>query len=129
MRRLLALLAVAGVLVTPATAAYSSTGSKTHPGLGIQLLEAPTALAHDPRARLYIIDHLKPGVTITRKMQVTDGTTSPLDVSLYAGGSEIKDGLWSPYDGNRPDELSQWISVEPSTLHLSPGQSAVVEAT
>ncbi len=135
MRRLLASLAVVGAFVVPATPAYSATGhaaaaaANKHPGLGIQLLEAPTALANDPRARLYIIDHLKPGVTITRKMQVSDGTTSPLDVSLYAGGAEIKDGLWSPYDGNRPNELSQWISVQPSTLHLTPGQSAVVEAT
>ena len=129
MRRLLASLAVAGAFVVPATPAYPSTGSNAHPGLGIQLLEAPTSLAHDPRARLYIIDHLKPGVTITRKMQVTDGTTSPLDVSLYAGGAEIKDGLWSPYESNQPDELSQWISVQPSTLHLTPGQSAVVETT
>jgi hypothetical protein len=124
---------VAGAFVAPVTPAYSApdrTGSpRTGPGLGIELLEAPTALANDPRAHIYVIDHLSPGVTITRKMQVTDGTTSPLDVSLYAAGSEIKGGLWSPYAGQRPDELSQWISVEPSTLHLSPGQSAVVRAT
>ena len=134
MRRLLASLAVAGAFVAPASPAYSASGhgasgGKSHPGLGIRLLEAPTALAHDPRAHIYIIDHLAPATTITRKVQVSDGTTSPLDVSLYAGGSQIKDGVWSPFDGSTPDELSQWTSVAPSTLHLAPGQSAVVEAT
>src|SRR3954464_7580436 len=121
MRRLLASLAVAGAFVAPATPAYSASGAAhKHPGLGIRLLEAPTALANDPRAHIYIIDHLAPGTTIQRKVQVSDGTTSPLDVSLYAAGSEIKDGLWSPYAGQRPDELSQWITVQPSSLHLSP---------
>ena len=129
MRRLLASFAVAGAFVAPATAAYSAPGANQHPGLGIRLLEAPTALANDPRAHIYIIDHLAPGTTIQRKVQVSDGTSSPLDVSLYAGGSDITDGVWSPYSGHRPDELSQWISVTPSSVHLNPGESAVVETT
>ena len=131
MRRLLASLAVAGAFVAPATPAYSASGSGTdkHPGLGIQLLEAPTALANDPRAHIYIIDHLAPGTTIQRKVQVTDGTTNPLDISLYGAGSDITDGIWSPMAGHQQDELSQWITVEPATVHLNPGESAVVQAT
>jgi hypothetical protein len=120
---------VAGAFVAPAAPAYSASGGNKHPGLGIRLLEAPTALANDPRAHIYVIDHLAPGTTITRKVQVSDGTTDPLDISLYAGGSEIKGGLWSPFAGHKPDELSQWISVEPRSVHLEPGQSAIVEAT
>src|SRR3954464_8535974 len=124
MRRLLASLAVAGAFVAPATPAYSASGAAhKHPGLGIRLLEAPTALANDPRAHIYIIDHLAPGTTIKRKVQVSDGTVNPLDVSLYAAGSQIKGGVWSPFSGNQPDELSQWISMSPASVHLSPGQS------
>lgn len=134
MRRLLASLAVAGAFVVPATPAYSASGGTQsqgngHPGLGIRLLEAPTALANDPRAHIYIIDHLNPGTTIHRKVAVTDGTADPLDVSLYAGGSQITDGAWSPLAGRQQDELSQWITVTPSTVHLNPGQSAVIETT
>lgn len=134
MRRLLASLAVAGALVAPAIPAYSASGNGTsssspRPGLGIQLLEAPTALANDPRAHIYIIDHLAPGTTITRKVQVSNGTANALDVSLYAAGSQIQDGAWTPFAGQRPDELSQWISVAPASVHLAPRQSAVVEAT
>ena len=132
MRRTLASLAVAGAFVAPATPAYSAPGGNNnnkHPGLGIRLLEAPTALADDPRAHIYVIDHLAPGTTITRKVQVSDGMKSPLDVSLYAAGSQIKGGLWSPFTGHKPDELSQWISVRPSAVHLQPGQSAIVRAT
>src|SRR3954447_8410352 len=123
MRRLLASHVVAGAFVAPAAPAYSaSSQGHKHPGLGIRLLEAPTSLADDPRAHVYVIDHLAPGTTITRKVQVTDGTTSPLDVALYAGGSEIKGGVWSPLEGRTPDELSQWISVNPSSIHLAPGK-------
>ena len=128
MRRLLASLVVAGAFVAPAIPAYSATGSN-HPGLGIRLLEAPTALADDPRAHIYIIDHIPQGTTIQRKIEVSDGTTSPLDVSLYAAASQITNGLWSPNSGHQQNELSQWTTVTPSTVHLSPGQSAVVEAT
>ena len=113
--------------MAPAAPAYSATDK--HPGLGIRLLEAPTALANDPRAHIYIIDHLAPGTVIHRKVQVSDGTTTPLDISLYAAGSDIEGGLWSPFTGRQPDELSQWISVAPSSIHLNPGESAVVEAT
>jgi hypothetical protein len=129
MRRLLALLAVAGAFVAPAIPAYSSQGGKQSAGLGIQLLEAPTALAKDPRAHIYIIDHLAPGTVIHRKVQVNNGTSRPLDVSLYAAGSDIRDGLWSPFDGHQQDELSQWTTVEPSSVHLDAGQSAVVQST
>lgn len=128
MRRLLALLAVAGVFVAPATPAYSSQSGRPDPGLGIQLLEAPTALANDPRAHIYIIDHLAPGTVIHRKVRVNNGTSNPLDVSLYAAGSDIENGLWSPFDGHQQDELSRWTTVAPSSVHLDAGQSAVVQA-
>jgi hypothetical protein len=121
--------------VVPATAAYSASvpgaagAADKHPGLGIQLLEAPTALANDPRAHIYILDHRAPGTTIQRKVQVSNGTTNPLDVALYGAGSDIKDGIWSPFAGHQQDELSQWITVEPATVHLNPGESIVVQTT
>jgi len=62
-------------------------------------------------------------------VQVNNGTTSPLDVSLYGAGSDIKDGLWSPFSGHQQDELSQWTTVKPSSLHLDAGESAVVQST
>ena len=129
MRRLLASFVVVGAFLAPATPAFSAQGANKHPGLGIRLLEAPTALADDPRAHIYIIDHLAPGTVIHRKVQVSDGTTNPLDISLYAAGSDIKGGLWSPFTGHQQDELSQWITVTPSLVHLDPGESAVVQTT
>lgn len=131
MRRLLAALVVAGTFVAPATPAFADNGSRTskQTGLGIRLMEAPTALADDPRARVFIIDHLAPGTTIHRKVQVTDGTTKPLDVDMYAAGSQIVAGAWSPYDGTKPNELSRWVSVSPSSLHLEPGRSATAQVT
>lgn len=128
MRRLISALVVAGALLAPATTA-SAASRPTHPGLGIRLLEAPTSLANDPRARIFIIDHLAPGTTIERKIQVTNGTVSPLAISLYAAGSQIKGGAWSPYAGRTPNELSRWIGTNPTAVDLAPGQSTTAEVT
>src|SRR5436190_17437758 len=126
MQRLLSVLVVAGALVAPVTTSSAST-DRAHPGLGIRLLETPTALAKDPRAHTYIIDHLAPGTVIQRKIQVVDGTTNPLRVALYAAGARITKGLWSPFPGTTPDELSSWVNVQPGGVALAPNQSTTAE--
>jgi len=131
-RHTLRALIVAGALVAPATSAYTAHAAPAdakHPGLGIQLLEAPTALQKDPRARLYVIDHLKPGAVIKRKILVSDGTTDPLTVSLYSAASQIVNGVWSPLAGRTPNELSTWTTVSPATVSLQPGQKTQAEVT
>jgi len=128
-RRLLPALFVAGALVAPATTVSAASPAPLPPGLGIKLLEAPTSLAKDPRAHIYVIDHLAPGARISRKIQVSDGTSSPLSVSLYAAGSQIVKGSWSPYGGNQQNELSQWTSVSPATVALQPNEVATATVT
>jgi LPXTG-motif cell wall-anchored protein len=126
--RPLAALSLIGAVVSVPTV-VASAAEKPQPGLGIRLLEAPTALRDDPRAHVFVIDHLQPGTTITRKFEVSDGTKSPLDVTLYSGGATIEDGVWSGFDGRTPNELSQWTTVSPQRLHLEPGTAATAELT
>jgi hypothetical protein len=52
-----------------------------------------------------------------------------LDVSLYAGASQIVNGVWSPLDGQTQNDLSRWTTVTPSSLHLASGQKAQAELT
>ena len=133
MRYTLRSLIVAGALVASATSAFAAPAppptSPKFPGLGIGLLQYPSALAKDPRARIYVIDNLKRGAVIHRAFQVSNGTPNALDVSLYAAASQIVNGSWSPLDGNTQNELSRWTTIAPSTLHLASGQKAQAQLT
>ena len=125
-------LIVAGALVASATSAYAAPAPKPtpkYPGLGIGLTQIPAKLAKDPRARIYVIDHLNRGAVITRTFQVSDGTPNALDVSLYSAASQIVKGTWSPLDGRTQNELSSWTTVSPATMHLAPGQKATATLT
>jgi hypothetical protein len=117
----LVLLPVAGAAALPRTA---DSGT-----VGIQLLEAPAAKRADPRAKLYIIDNLRPGTTIHRRVGVTNHTQKPLRISLYASGATIQGGAFTPAAGHTQNEMSAWISVAPSALNVAPGAQAKAEVT
>lgn len=127
MRRPLALLlAVAGTLV-PATAARADS---LPPGtIGVRLLDAPTDRRTDPRARLYIVDHVAPGTTIRRRIDVANGPGTTQDVSVYPAAASIERGTFSFADGATPDELSSWTRVDAPALALAPGAHRAVTVT
>jgi hypothetical protein len=52
-----------------------------------------------------------------------------LSIDMYAAGAQIGNGIWAPYDGARPNELSRWVSISPATLSLASLQRATVEVT
>jgi hypothetical protein len=55
--------------------------------LGIRLLEAPVERRDDPRARLYVVDHVTPGTTITRRLVHLDVGTGGEQRSDFAIGA------------------------------------------
>lgn len=120
MRRILvAALAVAGVLA-PATAASADT-PKPPESIGVRLLDAPTDRRNDPRALAYVIDHVAPGATIQRRIEVSNTTSKPADISVYPAAASIVGGVFTGADGNTPNELSTWTSVDRGTVPLAPG--------
>ncbi len=120
MRRILvAALAAAGVL-TPATAASADT-PKPPESIGVRLLDAPTDRRNDPWALAYVIDHVAPGATIQRRIEVSNTTSKPADVSVYPAAASIVGGVFTGADGNTPNELSTWTSVDRGTVPLAPG--------
>ncbi|MBK5306409.1 MAG: peptidase [Frankiaceae bacterium] len=125
MHKALALLLVAGALA-PATVAFAADGPG---GVSISLAEAPTSRRADPRASIYIIDHVKPGTTITRKLLVTDKSTGPLNVALYSSAASIRDGEFFPAAGHEPNELSTWTTVSTPTISLQAGASQPITTT
>lgn len=92
MKRVLAILAAAGLFILPAAATAHPAPDVPRITLGIKLLEAPVERRDDPRASSYIIDHLAPGSTIRRRLEVVNDSSEPLRLGMYAGKAGIHKG-------------------------------------
>ncbi|MFP5310329.1 MAG: hypothetical protein ACLGIR_12225 [Actinomycetes bacterium] len=126
-RHPLVALALAAACVL-ATLAVPAAAQSIAPGLGIRLTEAPAALADDPRAQVYVIDHLVPGATIERVVEVSNGTDDAMEVQLYAADASVDDG-WVVADGRGVAEPATWTTVTPSTVLLEAGERRPVTVT
>lgn len=132
-------LAVLAAVAMPAQAADSgatagprqATGSQgaVPPGIGIGLLEAPVSEANDIRARAYIIDHVAPGTTFSRRFQVSNGTSAIVTLQLYPDSAVIQNGQFVAKPGRTPNDLTSWVSISPSQVTLSPQTRAEAVAT
>lgn len=126
----------AGAMSAPAFADGGGGSPTSHPhppkaggSFGVRLVEAPKDRQDDPRALIYIVDHVKPGTTFTRRFVV--GTTSkvPLTVSSYPAAAAIQDGTWEPAPGRTPNDLSSWITVDRGHFVVPPRGSTTLRAT
>ena len=88
-------------------------GAATAGGIGLRLLDAPATAGDDPRARLYIVDHLAPGTVIHRRIEVSNTTASPMHILLYPAAATIEDGSFLGAAGHTQNDLSTWTSVDP----------------
>ncbi|MEY2476892.1 MAG: hypothetical protein QOG87_2207 [Actinomycetota bacterium] len=128
--RRLVLVLVAGALCAPATGAWAQASTPTPPpGIGAKLLEGPAANRDDPRAHEYIIDHLAPGTTISRKVGFSNGDDQPVDLAFYAASSKIIDGTFAVDPGRANNDLTSWTSFSPSSATVQPGQTVPVTVT
>ena len=131
MHRTLCLLAFVAGALAPATAASSALPDEQEPppGLGIRLVDVPVATADDPRALVYIIDHVAPGSEVERRIQVVNGTSDAADVSIYPAAAEVEDGSFVGAEGRTPNELSSWTTVAPQAARLQVGGSTFADVT
>ncbi|MDG4786489.1 hypothetical protein O7626_11205 [Micromonospora sp. WMMD1102] len=90
--------------------------------IGIKLLELPVDRQDDPRARRYIIDHLPPGATIQRKVEIANRTEKRRQVQVYAAAATVDGEEFSFAEGRTANELSSWTSLGVPDLDLKPGQ-------
>ncbi|MFD2079033.1 hypothetical protein [Actinopolymorpha cephalotaxi] len=95
----------------------------------MRLLEAPVNRVDDPRARIYIVDHVNPGTTFRRKFLVSSTSPRPHVVTIYAAAAAIRRDAFIFAAGHTSNELSSWINVDKPKLRLPPHGQAVVEAT
>lgn len=121
-----ALTGVCFQLVLPSARA---AGTNCPPGLGIGLRQEPKALAKDPRAGRYIIDFVPPGTTFSRKIIICNGDNKPAHINLYSADATIRGGSFGLDSAHGNGAISQWVSVQPTSLDLGPGGSQIIEAT
>jgi hypothetical protein len=104
--------ALAAALIPPAGAA--TTAAAGDPGsIGIRLVDAPVTAGTDPRARVYVVDHLKPGTTIKRRIEVSNTTHSTINLALYAAAATISKGSFLGSATHTPNDLTTWTTVTP----------------
>lgn len=102
-------------------------------GVGIRLLDAPVDTLDDPRAQSYIVDHVNPGTTIERRVEIANESSKEHAVRVYSAAAKVVDGSFVPNDESA-NELSTWTRVgeEPAdemTVELAPGEKAAVPVT
>lgn len=94
---------------------------QSDPGLlGIRLLDAPVVRRDDPRALTYIVDHLEPGTTIERHVEVSNKTSLTRKVELYPAAATITKNRFTFADGHRQNSLTDWTTITPAHRNLAP---------
>ena len=126
------LIALFGVLSTPHAVAepIDEPTQPQLPGLGIRLLQIPEALQDDPRARIYIIDNVAPGTTITRAIEVQNRTGRDQPVDVYPGAAFIEEeGGFGVEDGAAVNDLTSWMKTDLNKIDMTDGEIATVDLT
>jgi hypothetical protein len=98
-------------------------------GIGLRLLDVPLARAEDPRAQVYIVDHLEPDSAIERRIEVSNSTSERRVVELYAAGASVEQNVFTAFADRGANELSGWTTVDESAVELAPGEIKAVEVT
>lgn len=98
-------------------------------GIGLRLLDVPAEAHQDPRAQLYIVDHLAPGSVIERRIELSNTTSDRMRVVLYPAAAGIVNGAFLGSDGHTPNELSTWTTISPESVEVPPGGLEVATVT
>ena len=112
-----------------AASSHQALGPAASGAIGLRLVDVPVAEANDPRALLYVVDHLAPGTVIQRRIEVSNTTPSTAHVLLYASAATIANGSFIGADGHTPNDLSTWTSVSPGTTDVPPGGREIATVT
>ncbi len=83
----------------------------------------------DPRAHVFIVDHVNPGTTFTRRLRVNSSSPRRQHVELYAAAAGIAHGTFTFAPGRTANDLTSWIRLDRSAVDLPPYGEAEVKAT
>lgn len=97
--------------------------------IGLRLLEAPVVRRDDPRAMTYIVDHLKPGTTIRRRVEISNKSSVGRRMKLYSSAAVITKNRFTFAEGRVANELTDWTSVDRPKLNLAPRAKSQARVT
>jgi hypothetical protein len=124
MRRSLAVLGLAATV--SAVAGSPAAAASAHPpklgSIGIRLMNAPVSERANPLARIYIIDHLAPGTTIHRRIQVVNASRSAVHLTVYPAAASIAHGQFLFAAGHQQNLMTTWVHMSRPVLPLAAGQ-------
>lgn len=119
-----------GVVGTPTGVLRSASADSAGQGrFSIRLVEAPVSHRHDPRAITGIVDHLKPGTTIRRRMEVSTTSRKPLKVEIYPASARIERHRFATDAGRASNELTSWVSIDQPAVRLPAGERRIATVT
>jgi hypothetical protein len=114
------------MVLTPGAVADSTTA----PGaIGVRLLDAPTTRADDPRALIYIVDHLNPGAVIHRRIQISNTTPDQASVAVYEAAARIADGVFTGAPDRTANDLTSWTTTDSGAMTLAANEAKAVTVT
>jgi len=128
-RCVLGALASIAVLVAPASTSTAAPQGAAGGSIGVRLVDVPAAARDDPRAQLYIVDHLAPGTVIHRRIEVLNTTATTAHVLLYPAAAAIANGSFLGAAGHTPNDLSTWTSVQPDAPDVPAGGTVTATVT
>ena len=121
-RSKLSLVLAFAILIAVTAAPGLAQSVPPQPGIGIRLVDAPKDRADDPRALIYIVDHVAPGTSLTRRVEISNGTPDAVRLDVYDAAARAQGGGFVIGDGRAENELTDWIEVAPPMLQLAPGE-------
>ncbi|MDH6110273.1 hypothetical protein P3T36_004795 [Kitasatospora sp. MAP12-15] len=129
------LLAALCISAASAVGATTTTGRSANAdpspdgSVGIRLLEAPLNRHDDPRALTSIVDHLAPGAVINRRLEISSTSSAPQHVEVYPSAVAIEHGSMVFAPDRTANELTDWVTLDHTSLDLPPHGTAEVRAT
>jgi hypothetical protein len=115
---------IGAAVVVAAVATGVAPAGASADSIGLRLLDVPATSHLDPRARIYIVDHLAPGTVVHRRIQVSNTAASIVPVAMYAAAATIRKGTFLGGADHARNELSTWSSVKPGVSKV-PGHKRV----
>ncbi|MDQ1379883.1 MAG: hypothetical protein QOJ71_602 [Actinomycetota bacterium] len=98
------------------------------PSVGVRLIDVPARAAADPRARLYIVDHVNPGTLVRRRIEISGGGAAA-HILVYPDAATIAKGSFLGARGHTANDLTSWTSVAPHTVDLRADHTTDVTVT
>ena len=126
---MIAMLTVAAALTTALAGPAQAVSGPGPARFGIRLVDIPVAEADNPRAYRYIIDHLNPGTTIRRRVQIVNLSASAAHVTVFPDAATIRGGYFIGDVGQTPSDLTTWITMSRPSVSLAPNARAMVTVT